>query len=185
MDSYTFHGQPSVDVQDRYGSGRDSTTDFMVCYTQQEDSAVPVGKTLRGPNTTHLEVQGYVECCLRKEDKTIREKVYVVRKLGQPLLDRPAIERLKLLSRVESVATNTETGRIPIETQYRDVFTGLGSFQEEHHIRLKEDAVPFAVTTPGKMAIPLFPKDKEELSRMGSRGVVSKVATARIGVRLL
>ena len=83
------------------------------------------------------------------------------------------------------MATNTETGRIPIETQYRDVFTGLGLFQEEHHIRLKEDAVPFAVTTPGRMAIPLLTKDKEELSRMESRGVVSKVDTPRIGVCLL
>ena len=93
----------------------------MVCYIQQEDSA-PVRQNTKGSYQNTLEVQGYVECCSGKEDKTIREKVYVVRKLGQPLLGRPAIERLKLLSRVDFVVTNTETGRIPMETQYQDVF---------------------------------------------------------------
>ena len=47
--------------------------------------------------------------------------------------------------------------------------------KEEYKIVLREDAKPYALSTPRRIAIPLLPKVKKELERMEEMGVVSLV----------
>ena len=58
---------------------------------------------------------------------------------------------------------------------YPDLFNGLGSLTVEYHIQLKQSAIPFALCTPRRVALPLLPKIKAELTRMEDMGVISKV----------
>ena len=58
---------------------------------------------------------------------------------------------------------------------YPDLFTGLGTLGAEYHIQLRQDAKPYALTTPQRVAIPLLPKVKQELTRMENMGVITKV----------
>ena len=55
------------------------------------------------------------------------------------------------------------------------MFTGLGSVMGNLEIKLKTDAKPFVLYTPRKVACPLHSKVKDELNRMESMGVISKV----------
>ena len=42
-------------------------------------------------------------------------------------------------------------------------------------IRLKDDAVPYSLTTPRRVPVPLMPKVKAELQRMEDNGIIKRV----------
>ena len=60
----------------------------------------------------------------------------------------------------------------PIPEQYPSLFNGLGTFPES---RLKRDAKPFALFTPRSVPLPLRKKVEDELARMESLNVISRV----------
>lgn len=62
-----------------------------------------------------------------------------------------------------------------IVNQFPDVFRGLGKLKDNYVIDLKEDATPYALTTPRRVPIPLLPKVKEELQRMEKLGVITRI----------
>ena len=62
-----------------------------------------------------------------------------------------------------------------IISKYASLFTGLGTLSGDFHIQLQPGAKPFAIYTPRKVPIPLRSKVKDELDRMESLGVISKV----------
>ena len=45
----------------------------------------------------------------------------------------------------------------------------------EYVIRVNEDAKPYAISTPRRVALPLLPKVKAELNRMEQAGIISRV----------
>ena len=47
--------------------------------------------------------------------------------------------------------------------------------RDNYKIELREDATPFAITTPRRVALPLLPKVKTELQRMEDLGVISRM----------
>ena len=55
------------------------------------------------------------------------------------------------------------------------MFNGLGQLKDNYTVKLREDAKPFALTAPRRVALPLLPKVKAELQRMEDLGVISKV----------
>ena len=76
---------------------------------------------------------------------------------------------LGLLIRVDSIEMEN------IKACYPKLCTGLGEIQQQYAIKLKPGAVPFSVKTPMRIPIPLVGKVKEELQRMESLGVISRV----------
>ena len=46
-----------------------------------------------------------------------------------------------------------------------------------YHICLRDDATPYALTVPRRVAIPFMPKVKSELERMEKIGVITRVDT--------
>jgi len=59
--------------------------------------------------------------------------------------------------------------------RFPQVFEGLGKLDGEYNIDLKEDAKPYAVTTPRRVALPQMDQVKEELAKMERQGVISKI----------
>ena len=55
------------------------------------------------------------------------------------------------------------------------MFDGLGKLEGAYTIKLREDATPYALTTPRRVAVPLLPKVKQELDRMQSLGVITEI----------
>lgn len=130
-------------------------------------------RVLRGPGQNELQVRGEFRGTMKVGDQSTEQQVYVVPGLQKPLLGQPAIEALQLLARVGVVEGN----RSPVE-QFPDLFKGLGKFSGEYTIQLREDAKPFALTTPRRVAIPQLPSVERELKRMEELGVVSPVEEA-------
>ena len=132
----------------------------------------PAETALYGPNRQRIPSLGQATMVLQKGDKEIKEEVFVVPQADQALLGKPAIEALGLLQRIDVV--NEEDDVTVIKQRYPKLFQGLGKLAGKYKIRLKEDANPFALSAPRRIAVPLLPKVKKELQRMESLGVISK-----------
>lgn len=61
------------------------------------------------------------------------------------------------------------------EQRYPQLFSGLGALSGEYTIRLKANAIPFAIFTPRRIPIPLKEAVRTELSKMEANGVIRKV----------
>ena len=99
--------------------------------------------------------------------------MYVVTGLKTNLLGLPAITALNLAARIETTAH--EDIDKDIRKQFPMVFKGLGNLGEEFITKLKPEATPHALFTPRHVPLPLRPQVEEELQRMESLGVISKV----------
>ena len=91
--------------------------------------------------------------------------------LHQALIGLPAIEALSLVTKIDSISAQPDQ----IITRYPQLFQGLGSLSGEYVIRIDDDAKPYAISTPRRVALPLLPKVKAELNRMEQTGVISRV----------
>ena len=59
--------------------------------------------------------------------------------------------------------------------QFPELFKGPGKLKDSCKIKLREGATPFTLTTPRHVPIPLLSKVKEELQRMESMGVITRI----------
>ena len=135
-------------------------------------SLQPTSRRLCGPSQYALSVLGKVVVKLKKVKCETEETVYVVRSLRRPLLGRPAIESLRLVKRVNTIMKMTSNN---IRQRFPQLFIGLGKLQGNYHICLKPGAKPFSLTTPRRVAVPLLPQVKKELTRMEQLGVIEKI----------
>lgn len=126
-------------------------------------------KKLYGPSNTLLQVAGELNCQLKSEKGATTQPVYVVDLLVRPLLGLPAIEALHLVERLNVVE------EMNFKEKFPKVFTGLGRLEGDYTILIREDATPYALTTPRRIPIPLVDKVKEELQRMEEIGVISRI----------
>lgn len=77
--------------------------------------------------------------------------------------------KLNLVSRLDSVDKKV------MADSYPKLCQGLGMLQQPYTIKLNPDAIPFSLTMPRHIPIPLLSKVQEELERMESLGVISRV----------
>ena len=128
-------------------------------------------KNLQGPGSNTLAVQGKFTAVVTYKRKKVTEDIYVIQNLRTPLLGRPAIEKLGLLSRVNNIEEKSST----VMSEFPKLFKGLGSLEGEYRIELKQNATPFALSTPRRVAIPLMWKVKKELEAMEKMGIITRV----------
>ena len=127
-------------------------------------------RSLHGPAKHKLVVCGQFTGTLTYKQLQTCQEIFVVKELQQALMGRPAIEALHLISRIDYVDSSEKFVK-----PYPDLFTGLGTLGVEYHIQLRQDANPYVLTTPRRIALPLLPKVKQELTRMENLGVITKV----------
>ena len=151
-------------------TGADVTVIPEAMYCQERDGELqPCQVPLRGPTDEALEVSGKFTGDLAREGVTCQQTIYVIRNLSRALLGKPAIEALKVVALVERMEEDE------IVKQFPEVFNGLGRLSDSYTIKLKEEATPFALTTPRRVPIPLLPKVRDELQRMENMGVITKI----------
>ena len=127
------------------------------------------------PDTcTQLSTTGKFSASLRKGRIVVGGEVHVVKGLHKPLLGRPAIDKLRLVS-VSDIATIDRTDNLTPAEKFPQLFKGLGKLQGYYQIRLQDGMKPYALSTPRRVAIPLLRSVKLELQRMEDMGVIAKV----------
>ena len=137
-------------------------------------------RMLAGANMQKLDVLGYFHAKLQTgSGHSCVEKIYVTRNLKHPLLGKPAIKALKLIEclfEVDDDTNNSEAYREKIFADFPQLFEGLGHMAGcEYEIRLRENAQPYSISTPRRIAQPLLPKVKKELDSMEELGVIRRL----------
>ncbi|UYV84440.1 hypothetical protein LAZ67_X002171, partial [Cordylochernes scorpioides] len=129
---------------------------------------------LRAAEFSELQTVGMFISMLRNGNYEIKEKIYVIRRLSEPLLSRRACELLNLARRIEVVATRIN----PIK-EFPEVFEGLEQIGNPYEIKLKPGAKPYAVHTPRRLPIPLLEKLKTRLEELDKDDILTKIFEAQ------
>ena len=104
--------------------------------------------------------------------RTTQQDVYIVKGLKCNLLGLPAIQALQLAARLD---TMEQSFRERIISEYPGIFHGLGTLGESYEIDIDREAKLYAIFSPRRVPYLFQDKVKEELSRMESLGVISRV----------
>ena len=151
-------------------TGADVTVIPAIIYEKSRDGPLASpDRILRGPSQHMLSVSGKFVGNLKATNAIVKQEIYVVKGLQRPLLDRPAIESLGVAIQVSEILANKDV----VVSKFPHIFKGLGRMTGAYYICLKDDATPFALTAPRRVAIPLMPKVKSELERMERIGVIT------------
>ncbi|UYV65814.1 hypothetical protein LAZ67_3005530, partial [Cordylochernes scorpioides] len=129
---------------------------------------------IRAAEFSELQTVGMFISTLRNGSYEIKEKIYVIRRLSEPLLSRRACELLNLARRIEVVATRIN----PIK-EFPEVFEGLGQIGNPYEIKLKPGEKPYAVHTPRRVPIPLMEKLKTRLEELDKDDILTKIFEAQ------
>ena len=162
----------SVPVKFQIDTGADVSVITEKLY--QKVHAPPLVHTKRsliGPSQDKLQVQGQFTGTLMYSDRAVEEVIYVVKGLRKPLIGRPAITALQLVSRVNAIDSTQQN----IVSKFPSLFKGLGTIEGEYTIVLKQEARPYALATPRRIPLPLKSQVEQELKRMEQLGVIRKV----------
>ena len=127
--------------------------------------------TLLGPGMNSLNVCGQFMGTLQRNSDKVKEEIFVVKDLHVPLVGFPAINALNLVAKVCDMTISKETVLI----RFPQLFSGLGQLQGEYDIKLNSDAIPFDLSTPRRIPLPLMDQVKAELTRMENQQIISKV----------
>ena len=163
-------------------TGAEVTAVSQETYEQLRD-APPLNtpeKTLCGPSRKPLKVRGQCQMQLTLKVASSKQQVFVVEGLKSNLLGLPAITALHLARRLDETRVNTPPETLDaayIHQRFKKLFQGLGNLGEVFKIQLKPGATPFAIFTPRRVPLPLKKKVSEELQRMETMGVISRVDT--------
>ena len=106
---------------------------------------------------------------------SVKETVYAVESLTQPLLGRSAAVKLNLTCISRLCELTSDDYKAKVTHDYPKLFTGLGMMKEEYTVKLKDEMKPFALTVPRKVPMPLYEETKNEITRMIKSGVISPV----------
>ena len=122
-------------------------------------------RTLRGPDSHVIPTAGKFIGTFTMGDRTANTEVYVAKRLTKSLLGRSAIIDLQLIKRIATISHSSQQQLSP-KDEFPSLFKGLGKFEGEYTIELKEDAEPYSLSTPRRVAIPLLKSVRQELERM-------------------
>ncbi len=132
----------------------------------------PPDVQLKAANQLPFKVLGMVECDISYKNSTSRQCVYVVDNIVYPLLGKPAIKALSVVSICDVDAVSF---RDRIMQRFPRLFSGLGELEGEYDIQIQADAQPRAISSPRRVAHPLMPKVEEALDNMVAQGVIRKL----------
>lgn len=141
-----------------------------------------------------ITVHGYIKLEVNEKSKQPRLiKMFVV-DTSENLLGRPAIESLHLLNwkddevpgngdscyhdrSVDEVNSKNQLAeKSQLMSEFPSAFKGLGKFKNvTHEIKIRDEARPFAISTPRRVSFPLMDRTKRELDRMVREGVIEEI----------
>ena len=143
----------------------------------KETKLTKTDKKLFGAGHAEIKVKGKFSADLKLQTgKATEQEIYVLEGLREPLLGRPAIKALQMFQRINALdEMPPKTTSNGFKKSFPELFTGLGRVSSEYRIQLKEDARPYSVATPRRIALPLQEKVKLELQKLKDDGIIEEI----------
>ena len=143
--------------------------------------ALRTSKTkLKALGNTIIPHEGVAVVPVRLGSKTIEAKMYVTSDNTVPIFGLKASEQLGLVKPGKMIsidAISEKRSAISMETLksgYKDVFNGLGKYQSQYHIELKENAIP-VIQPPRRVPPKLYQPLRNKIEQMLKLGVIKPV----------
>nr|XP_050038472.1 uncharacterized protein K02A2.6-like [Dermacentor andersoni] len=131
------------------------------------DKLDQVDTLLTGPGGQPLRVLGSYVARLQWQGKTSCQRLYEIQSLTVPLLGLPALQALQVVRFLDQDFKSDAARR---------ALQWIGHPQGRiQHIRLKPDALPFSLSVPRRIPIPLLEIVHRELDKLESAGVIRRV----------
>lgn len=132
----------------------------------------PEGK-LKAPSNTSNNVLPVLEtytATLSWCGKSVKQQLYVLAAHTVPLLGFPAIQVLRVCKFLDSVSEARNCiSQLCLEP---GIFQGLGTLCDAYTIRLKPDAMPFSLSVPRYLQLPLGDAVKVELDKLEKNDMI-------------
>lgn len=109
------------------------------------------------------------------QNKTLTTDIYVLENQKTPLLGLTECEAFDIVKWHKETQILQISHETHPEDEYPQLFKGLGVMKGEYNIKLKENAKPYAVTTPRHISIPIRPKVEKALKNLQDMGVIEPV----------
>jgi len=110
-------------------------------YNEETDGPLSTcNKQLNGPSRETLDVCGQFQGQLQRSSVSTTQEIHVIHGLHTPLLGKPAIEALQLLTFLNGIKLDDIISKFPT------LFTGLGRLRDSYKIKLKDGANPYALS---------------------------------------
>ena len=125
---------------------------------------------------TEIACDGYFKAKTKYNGRHYKEDIYVANSTSN-LLSRKLCSEMGIISlNINECQNENDLPKdLPKDTP-EDIFDGIGCVQGDPvKIKLKEDAKPFHVNAPRRIALPLVEKVQQEVNRMEREGVIQKV----------
>ena len=106
-----------------------------------------------------------IQCSVKEKTETL--EFQIVKTQSKPIIGLTGCQQLNLIQRVDIIGDE-------ILSSYSDVFTGLGSMEEEYTIKVDKNIRP-VVHAARKVPAALREELRKELERMEKEGVIEKV----------
>lgn len=175
----------------RIDTGADETIIALKQYNKilkHKYQAKTTSVSLNGPGTRNhkLDVYGKEKIPITFKDKTATIRAYIV-DTPDNLLGKPALEKLNIVKweddaitiqrNINLISDNTNGSlKNQVKEKYRKLFDGVGNLiNYEYKITLADDAVPFAISTPRRVPIPVMENVQSELNKMVNEGIIQQV----------
>ncbi|GBM18065.1 hypothetical protein AVEN_75499-1 [Araneus ventricosus] len=120
----------------------------------------PPDKILCGSDRNPLKTLGKFKAHIEYKGKRYTEEIYVISNLQTCLLGKPALFSLGLDPNLNSIC---QISAVDPKAKFPELFKGLGVMKGCYSIKLKPGAIPFAITSPTRVPIPLLKQTKAEL----------------------
>ena len=119
-------------------------------------------------------VTGMFESEVRYNNRSVRDKIYVVPKLKTPLLGKVALFGLDIVRfNLDSVCSAPQSNSVA--ANYPKLYEGLGTIPGIYLIQQSDNAKPYSVAAPRNIPLPLRKSVREELDRMEKLEVIVKI----------
>ncbi|KAK8773420.1 hypothetical protein V5799_012048 [Amblyomma americanum] len=102
----------------------------------------PTDAILMGPGGDRLKLKEKFTADILWKRAAVRQDVFVVDSVSNVILGLPAIQALRIVKFVNEASVHQV-----VQTRFGSLFRGLGTMKGEYSIRLKPDAVPYAIHT--------------------------------------
>ncbi|GBM84403.1 hypothetical protein AVEN_186015-1 [Araneus ventricosus] len=118
-----------------------------------------------------MKTLGKFRANIEYKGKKCIEEIYVIVNLQTCLLGKPALFSLRLGPNLNSIC---QVSAVDPNAKFPELFKGLVVMKGCYSIKLKP-AIPFAITSPRRVPIPLLNQTKAELERMVEEKVITPV----------
>ncbi|GBM99266.1 hypothetical protein AVEN_272121-1 [Araneus ventricosus] len=132
----------------------------------------PPDKILCGPDRNPLKTLGKFKTNILYKGKNCTEEIYVISNLQTCLLGKPALFSLGMGPNLNSIC---QISAADPKAKFPKLLKGLGVMKGCYYIKLKPGAIPFAITSPRLVPIPLLKQTEAELEKMVEEKFITPV----------